>query len=83
MKMPVFVRAVSMVVLVASSIGLAVGILELAVGDWGSEKVEGVLIIASSLIGELAAGVSWLVANISDVVVLAAKRHSIIADSDK
>ena len=70
-----------MVVLIASSISLAVGILGLAVGDSGSEKEQGVLIIASSLIGELVAGVSWLVANISDVVVLAAKRTSIIADS--
>jgi hypothetical protein len=60
-----FVRSVSVVVLTVSSIALALGILELAMGD-SSEKAQAIGVLAGGLFGELAGGISWLLVDVAE-----------------
>lgn len=65
--MKTFVRVVSVAVLFCSSVALALGIVELAIGD-SSEQAQAGVVMASALFGELVAGVSWLMVDIADAL---------------
>jgi energy-converting hydrogenase Eha subunit C len=68
----VFVRVVSLTILIVSSIAIVLGGMELILGE-GPEKLQALIVISSGLFGVLSAGVAWVIANIGDCVVLMAR----------